>query len=86
MRIEAVAQASGLNGGPEVWVHVYSDEVLDWPRVEAKLNAGQAAMLESLGRRTLRYFPHTTTADEREEHGYTFEDFWVWSANKKGTQ
>lgn len=81
MKIEAIGKSSGLHGGREVWVHVFSNEVMDWPSVEAKLDAGQLAMLENLGdKRTLSYYPHSPDADEREEHGYPFEDFWVWSA------
>lgn len=80
MKIEAVSKSSGLGGGREVWFRVYSNEVLDWPSVEAKLNDGQRAMLENLGKRTLAYFPHSPTSEEREEHGYLVDDWWVWSA------
>lgn len=84
MNIEAVSKGSGLNGGREVWVHVYSDEVHDWPSIEAKLDDGQRAMLENLGKRSLSYFPHSPTGEEREEHGYRFEDWFVWAATKRG--
>lgn len=83
MKIEATSKAKGLNGGPEVWFHVYSHEAMDWPSVEKNLDDGQRAMLENLGKRTLAYFPHDPTSEEREEHGFLCEDFWVWSAVKR---
>lgn len=84
MRIEATSKTTGLSGGREVWVRVFSNEVLDWPSVKAKLDEGQMAMLENLGLRpTLAYFPHNPTDDEREDHGYEFSDWWVWAAKGK---
>ena len=83
MKIEAVSKASGLNGGREVWVRVLSNEVHDWPSVAKKMGGPQAAMLDALGiGRALSYFPHNPTGEEREEHGYSFEEFWVWRAAK----
>lgn len=86
VQIEATNKYKGLNGGREVWVRVYSDEVLDWPSVEAKLTQGQMDMLEHLGRRTVQYFPHSPVPEERQDHGYMCDDFWVWSAVKKGAK
>lgn len=82
MKIEAVQKASdhSLSGKPEVWVRVFSNEMHDWPRVEAKLTEAQSAILGDLGARTLTYLPHSPTADEREEHDYMFEDWYVWAA------
>ena len=85
MRIEAVSKSTGvsLSGKREVWVRVLSNEVYDWGRVQAKLSADQAAMLEGLGLgRKLSYFPHSPVPEEREDHGYNVDDFWVWSAAK----
>jgi hypothetical protein len=85
VRIEAVAKSGGLSlsGKPEVWVQVFANEMHDWPSVEAKLSEAQRAELDALGdKRTMRYFPHSPSAEEREEHGYSFEDHWVWAAAK----
>lgn len=85
LKIEAMCKSAavGLSGRREVWVHVLSNEALDWPRVQDMLGAGQAAMLDNLGAgRKLAYFPHSPTSDEREDHGYAVEDWWVWSAAK----
>lgn len=68
-----------LSGKPEVWVHVFSNEMHDWPSIEAKLSGAQRVILNDLGKRTMAYFPHTPNSDEREEHGFMFEDFWVWT-------
>lgn len=84
VKIEAINKTTGLNGGREVWFHVFSNEVMDWPSVEAQLDDGQRAILENLGKRTLAYFPHDPTSEEREEHGYLCDDWWVWSAVRKG--
>lgn len=83
VQIETTNKYVGLNGGREVWVRVYSDEVLDWPKVEARLSQGQRDMLDHLGRRTVSYFPHHPTAEEQAEHGHIFEDWWVWAATSK---
>lgn len=80
MKIEVAQQAEGLNGGAEVWVHVFANEVHDWPSIEAKLNATQRAILNSLGPRSMSYFPHMPDTDEQGEHGYMFEDWFVWTA------
>ena len=83
MRIEVKSKDAGLNGGPEVWVRVLSNDVHDWPSIEAKLSGPQRAMLNALGNRTLSYFPHRPTAEERAEHSYSFEDWFVWQAPVK---
>lgn len=80
MKIEAVSKASGLNGGREVWVRVLSNEVLDWPSVERRLDEEQLAMLADLGKKAMSYFPHSPIPEERDEHGYLCDDFWVWAA------
>ena len=85
MRIEASSksEAVSLSGRREVWVHVLSNEVHDWSRVQDKLSADQAAMLDALGGgRKLSYYPHSPIPEEREEHGYNCDDWWVWSAAK----
>jgi hypothetical protein len=84
VKIEVVSKNSdlSLSGKREVWVHVFANEMHDWPSIEAKLNATQRAMLQDLGQRTLSYYPHTPDREEREEHGYMFEDFFVWAGAK----
>lgn len=85
MRIEAVSKSGhiSLSGKSEVWVHVFSNEMHDWPSIEAKLSGTQRAILNDLGlQRTMAYYPHTPDATEREEHGWAFEDHWVWAAAK----
>lgn len=84
VKIETVSKTQGLNGGPEVWVHVFSNETLDWPRIEALLSDNQKVALAALGPKTLSYFPHNPTAEEKAEHGFLFDEFWVWaSTNRK---
>ena len=83
MKIETVSKAQGLNGGPEVWVCVFANEMLDWSRIEAMLSDDDKVALSALGPKKLSYYPHIPTAEERAEHGYSFEDFWVWTATKK---
>ena len=85
VKIEAVSKSEdvSLSGKREVWVHVFANEVHDWPGVEAKLSGPQRSMLNGLGtHRAVSYFPHSPDSSEREEHGYSFEDFWVWRAGK----
>ena len=80
VKIETVSKAQGLNGGPEVWVRVFANEMLDWSRVEAMLSDDDKVALSALGPKKLSYYPHNTTAEERAEHGYSFDEWWVWSA------
>lgn len=84
MKIEAITKDQGLHGGREVWFHVFSHEVLDWPRIEEKLTEAQYALLSSLGARELHYYPHNPLPEEVEEHGFPLEEFWVW--RKKATK
>lgn len=82
MKIEtsSKSKALSLSGKREVWVQVFSNEMHDWPSIQAKLSDAQRATLDALGPKVLSYFPHSPTAEEREEHGYSFEDFFVWAA------
>ena len=66
----------GLHGGPEVWVKVLSTEVLDWPRIAAKLDEDDTRSLR--GKSLLRYIPHHVTQEERMEHGYLVEEWYIW--------
>ena len=83
MKIEAVSKDQGLHGGREVWFHVFSHEVYDWPSIEKLLSDEQRRQLDDLGPRTLSYYPHSPLPEEREEHGYLCEDFFVWSSTKR---
>lgn len=78
MHIEVTERSAGLHGGPEVWVKVLSAEVLDWPRVAAKLGEDDTQALR--GKSLLRYIPHHVTEEERMEHGYLVEEWFVWGA------
>lgn len=82
MKIEAVSKDQGLHGGREVWFHVFSQDVLDWPTIERNLSESQRAQLMDLGDRQLDYYPHNPLPEEVEEHGYPFEEFWVWSKKR----
>lgn len=76
MRIEVSRKSTGLKGGPEVWVRVLSNEVVDWPAVAAKLDQGTRDLVAGA---TLTYYPHLVTAEERDEHDYRFEDWFTWA-------
>lgn len=82
MKIEVSSKGPGtsLSGKSEVWVHVFANEMHDWPSIEKKLSDEQRAMLDGLGRRTLAYFPHNPLPEEREEHGYLCDDWFVWAS------
>ena len=83
VKIDAVSKDQGLHGGREVWFHVFSNEVLDWPTVEKNLSDEQRADLVALGlNRKLHYYPHNPLPEEIEDHGYSFEEFWVWSEKR----
>lgn len=80
MLVEVFDQPEGLNGGPEVWVKVLSNSVVDWPDVERRLSPEQAEILKPSIRRPIGYHPHLVTADEKAEHGMAYEDWFIFTA------
>lgn len=76
VQIDVFEQAEGLHGGKEVWVKVLSNEVMDLLDVKSKLTKEQHGAIASM--RLAGYHPHLVTDDERDEHGYRFEDWWTW--------
>ena len=80
LSIEVSVQPEGLHGGPEVWIKVLSNSMVDWPSVEAKLTEGQKEILKPTTRQPLDYYPHLVTAEEKAEHGFSYEDWWVFTA------
>lgn len=81
MQIE-LSQPYAEDGVPaEVWVRVRSHGVVDWPRVEAALDDTQRRTLNGINPRELKqYYPHHVSPDERAEHGYKYEEFWVFTS------
>ena len=78
--IESFGQAEGLHGTPEVWVRVLSNSVVDWPDVERALNDAQREILKPSPRQPLNYYPHLVTPEEKAEHGFSLEDWWIFTA------
>ena len=78
--IEVFEQSEGLHGGPEIWVRVLSNTIVDWPSVECQLTDEQKNSLFLVNRRPLDYYPHMVTAEEKSEHGFSFEDWWTFTA------
>ena len=75
MEIVVFGQQDGLNGGPEVWVRVQADELLDWPRVKDKLGAADAATLQLCHPLPVSYHPSLL---EGGDTGYKYEDWWIF--------
>lgn len=74
MQIELTEQHSTT--GPEVWVRVLSNSVVDWPTVEAALGEEQRQLLQSLGEHAdLEYLPGWPGSGD---HNYSFEEYWCW--------
>ena len=81
MFIEVFDQSEGLHGGPEVWVKVLSNTVIDWPDVERALTPEQSEILKpGLQCGPVGYHPHLVTVEEKAEHGYMLEDWWIFNA------
>ena len=78
--VEVFGQPEGLHGGPEVWVRVLSSTVVDWPEVEKSLTREQREILKPSRRNPINYYPHLVTSEEKAEHGYSLEDWWVFTA------
>jgi hypothetical protein len=86
MQIEVFVQSEGLHDGPEVWVKVLSNTVVDWPDVQAGLTAEQEELLKpSPARRPIDFHPHLVTAEEKADHGYSYEDWWIFTAPPETT-
>lgn len=71
-------EASSISGEREVWVKVLSNEVHDWPEVKAALTDEQAEAMCGAKVRPHTYYPHLVSADEKAEHGYAMEDWFVF--------
>lgn len=67
----------------EVWVKAMTNQMMDWPRIKAGLSKEQAAVVGEASSQPLKYYPHMVTADEREEHGYMFEDWFIFKRTYK---
>jgi hypothetical protein len=80
MQIEVFDQSEGLHGGPEVWVKVLSNTAVDWQDVERALTEAQREVLKPSPRQPKNYHPHLVTVEEKAEHGYSLEDWWIFSA------
>jgi hypothetical protein len=84
MQVEVFEQTAGLHGGKEVWVKALSNEVVDWPTVRAKLDDRHTDVIDRCvdhnDQRGMPkgYHPHLVTEEERMEHGYRYEDWWVF--------
>jgi len=78
MRIEVFNQSEGLHGEPEVWVKVLSNTVVDWPDVERALTSEQFEVVQPRYRKPIGYHPHLVTAEEKVEHGYSLEDWFIF--------
>ncbi|HKN44253.1 MAG TPA: hypothetical protein VJW23_10035 [Propionibacteriaceae bacterium] len=78
--IEVSVQPEGLHDGPEVWVKVLSHSMIDWPSVLERLTDAQKEVLQPGARRPIDYYPHLVTAEEKAEHGFSYEDWWVFTA------
>lgn len=76
MEIDVFEQAEGLSGRPEVWVKIQTDELLDWPRYRAKLDAAQAQLLDECPVLPSAYHPHFPQPDETPV--YRYEEWFVF--------
>jgi hypothetical protein len=78
MRIEVIDQPEGLRGEHEVWVKVLANSAVDWPQVQNSLSEDQREVLAGGPKSPSYYCPHLVTPEEREEHGYLTEDWFVF--------
>jgi hypothetical protein len=89
VNIEVSVTPTGLGGGPEVWVEVAADQVVDWPDVWEQLNDTQRALLNGhrytgtmTGRRPIpsRYYPNTSgKTSAANPNPPLVEDCWVFA-------
>lgn len=79
MQIQVIQQESGLNGGREVWIKVMSNSAPTLPDVKQALGDQwrDAGLLPT--QQPISYYPHFPTKEERDEHGCTREDWWVFA-------
>ena len=78
MHIEVIDQPEGLRGEHEIWVKVLANSAVDWPQVQNSLSEAQRQMMWGGPARPNYYYPHLVTPEEKEEHGYSTEDWWVF--------
>lgn len=77
LRIELFEQAQGLLGGREMWIKVLSNQVMDLPTILEHLAPEDRARLN--GMKMTQYHPHAPTDEEREEHSYLVEDWFIYT-------
>jgi hypothetical protein len=84
--IEVFDQNEGLHGDHEVWVKVLSNTVADWPEVKKRLTDAQEAVMKGTSSLPFKYYVHMVTPEEKAEHGYSFEDWWIFKQIAPGVR
>ncbi|MGZ6788356.1 MAG: hypothetical protein ACXVGQ_00225 [Mycobacteriaceae bacterium] len=78
MQIEVITQDEGLSGEREVWVRVLSNTVPDLADIKKAMDADQLAVMASVEAKPSRYYPHLVTPEEREDHGHSLEEWFIF--------
>lgn len=82
MQIEVITQDEGLSGEREVWVRALSRTVVDWADIKRSMSSEQLAVLAEAEEKPVRYYPHLVTPEERDEHSYNYEDWFIFRQRK----
>jgi hypothetical protein len=72
------ADEPSLSGGPELWVRVLTNEMVDLPRVKAAIADDQAEIWAGYADKPSDYYPHWVTPEEKTEHGFKYEDWFIF--------
>lgn len=64
----------------ELLIRVRSNHLLDLPRVKETLSSAQLALCEGYSERPSDYQPHLVTESERAQHGFKYDESWLFAA------
>lgn len=64
--------------GSELWVIVQTDEMVNRSTALDYVDEHHGFLWNSYDRSRTIFSPHLVTPDERAEHGYKFEDRWIF--------
>ena len=63
----------------EVWVKVLSNEVIDLGAARSAMSEDQRELMKlAASYEPTSYYPHLVTKEEEADHGFRFEDWWIF--------
>lgn len=84
MRIEIELTEAPAMEPPELWMRVLSDKLLDLPTAVKNLDPEQAEVFAGYHPTPSRFLPSGAYDDPNPDHGFQFEDWWIFRKRSEG--